>query len=109
LSQATTSSQQAQDPPAEAVLRLAAALDLNAAAPLAAELLARRGQPLALDGAHVARIGGQCLQVLLAARATWAADGRPFSLIEPSSDLLDALTLLGAADLCSHPSLEPRL
>ena len=90
-------------------LRLAAALDLNAAAPLAAELLARRGQDLVIDAAHVARIGGQCLQVLLSARATWAADGRAFSIAEPSSDFIDALTLLGAADLCSHPTfLEPR-
>ncbi len=74
-------------------------LDLRAAPPLAADLLARRGKPLAVDGAAVERLGGQCLQVLLAGRTTWLADGHPFHIIGPSAALAEALAAMGAADL----------
>ncbi len=50
-------------------------LDLKAAAPLKAELLARRGRDLMLDASGVQRLGGLCLQVLLAAARTWDVDG----------------------------------
>ena len=76
-------------------------LDLRAAGPLAAELLGRRGKPIVLDGAGVERLGGQCLQVLLSARATWAADGQPFRIDRPSTAFTDTLGALGAADLAS--------
>jgi chemotaxis protein CheX len=55
-------------------------LDLNAAEPLKAELLALRGHDLLLDASAVQRLGGLCLQVLLSARKTWAADGVNLSL-----------------------------
>lgn len=57
-----------------AALTLPPVLDLNAAAPLKADLLALRGQDVTLDGAAVERLGGLCLQVLLAAAKTWAED-----------------------------------
>ena len=76
-------------------------LDLRAAAPLAADLLSRRGKPLAIDGAAVERLGGQCLQVLLAARASWAADGQSFRIDNPSTAFIESLEALGAADLAS--------
>ena len=82
-----------------AVLRLAPALDIKAAVPLAVALIALRGADLVLDGSQTTRIGGQCLQVLLSAQAAWEADGHAFSLADPSADLTDGLALLGAADL----------
>ncbi len=86
---------------------LCPALDLTAAAPLAAELLQHRGAPLAVDGSAVERLGGQCLQVLLAARATWQADGHEFQVVAPSPALVETLGLLGAASLLSPPAEEP--
>jgi chemotaxis protein CheX len=79
-----------------ATYELPAHLDLVAAAPLRSEILARRGQPLDLDGAAVQRMGGLCLQVLLAARAAWAADNQPFRLLAPSPALREAISTLGA-------------
>ncbi len=78
-------------------------LDLNAAGPLAAELLMRRGAPLVIDGSAVERLGAQCLQVLLAGRATWAADGHSFSVEAPSDVFAATLAALGAADLVFQP------
>ncbi len=76
-------------------------LDLRAAAPLAADLLGRRGKPLVIDAAAVERMGGLCLQVLLSARNTWAADGQAFRIQAASTAFTDSLGALGAADLAS--------
>ncbi|ACG79790.1 cheX protein [Phenylobacterium zucineum HLK1] len=84
------------DDNAPAALRLPPVLDLNAAAPLADELTGLRGRPVTLDGSAVQRLGAQCLQVLLSARATWEADGLGFGLSEPSAEMVAALELLGA-------------
>lgn len=84
--------------PAASVLRLAEILDLKAAGPLSAELMSLRGLPVELDGAQVRRLGGQCLQVLISAWQTWAADDCSFHIVNPSADLQDALELFGAAD-----------
>lgn len=78
-------------------LPLAESLDMTAAAPLCQALLARRGQPVALDASNVRRVGGQCLQVLLSAEATWAADGQAFSIVAPSPEFADGVALMGAA------------
>jgi chemotaxis protein CheX len=82
-------------------LPLPAVMDLKAAAPLRAALLDRRGGALELDGSEVERIGGLCLQVLLAAETTWRADGHAFAVIRPSPALEEGLRLLGAPDLAS--------
>lgn len=87
-----------------AAFNLPAVLDLNAAAPLARDLADLRGRAVVLDGSAVQRLGGQCLQVLLSAKATWAADGQDFSLAEPSPELSAALALAGAPDLTIHTS-----
>ncbi|MBV9076935.1 MAG: anti-sigma factor antagonist [Methylobacteriaceae bacterium] len=79
-------------------------LDLNAASPLRDDLLALRGHPLTLDASAVDRIGALCLQVILAARASWEADGQPFAVAEPSSKFAECVSLLGASSLL--PSLE---
>lgn len=86
----------ADAPPDEAILRLPAVLDLKAAAPLAAELLNRRGADLALDASAVQRLGGLCLQVLLSAQAGWAEDARALAIANPSPDFLSATELFGA-------------
>ena len=83
---------------------LADCLDMTAAGPLHRELMARRGQPVSLDGANVRRIGGQCLQVLLSAQSTWAADGQAFEIVNPTPEFTDGLALLGCIGLVSTPA-----
>jgi chemotaxis protein CheX len=78
-------------------LRLPEILDLTAAAPLAAALLARRGGGLVVDAGGVRRIGASCVQVLLSAALTWKADAAALRVVDPSPELLDALRLLGVA------------
>ena len=78
---------------------LPAVLDLSAASSLASALLERRGAAVVLDGAGVERVGGQCLQVLLAACATWRADGKDFAIGQASAALVAGLAALGAAGL----------
>ena len=87
-----------------APLILAETLDLRAARPLTADLLARRGQDVVIDAHAPQRIGAQCLQVLLAAKATWALDGHGFDITGASSDFAAALALLGAPDLIPLPA-----
>lgn len=86
-------------------LALADTLDVNAAGPLTHALLEMRGHAIALDASSVRRIGGQCLQVLISAQNTWAADGQAFEILDPSSDFLDGIALLGAHRLCEGPFL----
>jgi len=71
-------------------------LDLKAAAPLQAALLARRGQPVEIDASAVQRLGGLCLQVLLSAQKTWADDGGVFHLGHVADPFNEALRLFGA-------------
>jgi chemotaxis protein CheX len=82
-------------------LELPPVLDIVAATGLLEAFLARRGQALAVEAGAVQRLGGQCLQVLLAARAAWAADGVSLSLQNLSEDFFATLELLGVepADL----------
>ncbi len=89
----------APDTPNLAPFSLAASLDLRAAPDLAASLLMRRGNDVLLDGSAVRHLGGQCLQVLLSAQQTWAADGRTFRLLSASEELRAGAALLGAVDL----------
>ena len=83
----------------DSVVPLPEVLDLRAAAPLAAELAARRGLDTELDASRVRKLGGQCLQVLLSAQACWQAEGRRFRVLAPSSDFADGVALLGASSL----------
>ncbi len=72
-------------------------LDLGAAAALLEVFLARRGGLLVVDASAVQRMGAQCLQVLLAARAAWAADEQDFLLKNGSEDFVATMELLGVA------------
>jgi chemotaxis protein CheX len=79
-------------------LTLASVLDLRAAAPLRAALLERRGEAMEVDASEVERLGGLCLQVLLAAQRTWAEDGHAFSISGRSDGFREAIRLLGACE-----------
>lgn len=83
---------------------LPANLDTRAAPALHEALMAFDGQPLTLDGSQVESLGGQCLQILLAAHEAWGKQETQFA-IENSSD---ALTLF--CRTCSPPqSMTQRL
>jgi len=66
--------------------------------------LRRRGRSLAMEAGHVQRLGAQCLQVLLAARAAWVADGQALLLRNPSEAFIAALELMGLSpeELTNH-------
>jgi chemotaxis protein CheX len=83
--------------PGADVLALPAILDLTAAAALLENFLTLRGRPLNMHAGDVQRLGGQCLQVLLAARTAWAADEQDLNLHDCSEDFLAALNLFGVA------------
>ena len=85
--------------PGAASLILADCLDLTAAAPLKAQLLAARGSPLSVDASGVRRIGAQCLQVLLAARATWSLDGQDLQVVSASPEFAETVALMGCPSL----------
>ena len=76
-------------------ITLASELDIKAAAPLAAALTAARGKDVALNASLIERIGGQCMQVLLSAAATWKADRVELSLEEPSPAFVEAVQTAG--------------
>ncbi|KAB0676117.1 STAS domain-containing protein, partial [Aureimonas leprariae] len=58
-----------------ATLELPSVLDVRAAMPLHGSLAGLRGRAVELDASQVQRLGGQCLQVLVAAAAAWRLDG----------------------------------
>lgn len=70
-------------------------LDLTAAAPLEEALLALRGTSAHINGQDVERLGAQCLQVLLSAAQTWAADDQTFIISDISPAFEDGLKVLG--------------
>jgi chemotaxis protein CheX len=82
-----------------AVLKLAGILDLNAAAPLKADLAARAGAPLDLDASAVERVGALPLQVLIAAANTWRSLGHNFSVKFATQAFLDDMRLMNASHL----------
>jgi chemotaxis protein CheX len=82
-------------PQAASTILLAEVLDLKAATALATDLLAARGGDVSLDGSSVQRLGGQCLQVILSAKATWDKEGASLQIINASHDLVEGLELLG--------------
>jgi chemotaxis protein CheX len=93
--------------PSEDLLQLEPVLDLGAAERLHARLVALRGGPIEIDASQVERLGGLCLQVLLSARQTWAADGHSARLSQTSAAFDDAWALFGAPAFapCLNPGL----
>ncbi|MES1200258.1 MAG: STAS domain-containing protein [Pseudomonadota bacterium] len=84
-----------------AILCLPAMLDLKAAAALRQELHTHEGAALDVDASKVERVGGLCLQVLIAAAAAWRQAGRAFRIQNPSLAFADDVALLGATQLLS--------
>ena len=80
------------------VISLASVLDMNAAEPLKAELLAKRGQAVTVDASGVERLGGLCLQVLLSARKSWAADGVDLMITPKSTSFAEQWAAFGASE-----------
>jgi chemotaxis protein CheX len=70
-------------------------LDLKVAVPLAEGLLSMRGSDLVIDASRVERVGGQCLQVLVSAAATWQADGLAMDYANSSDAFHEGLAVLG--------------
>ena len=79
------------------LITLPAVLDLRAAEPLKAQILAVRGQEALLDVSAVERLGGLCLQVLLSALVTWRADGQSLTFINVSEAFASQWSALGAS------------
>lgn len=77
------------------VIGLPSVLDIVAAPELLDSFLQRRGSPLSVDAGGVQRLGAQCLQICLAARAAWASDDITLEFKNPSEDFLASLELLG--------------
>lgn len=83
---------------AEAVkgsLALPARLDAGTVAGVAADLRARAGLPLRLDGERVRHLGGLGLELLLRAERDWRSAGLAFSITPRSPDLEAALLDFG--------------
>jgi chemotaxis protein CheX len=77
------------------IVQLPEVLDLAAAAPLARQLLARRGKPTVVDALGTQRPGAPCLQVLLAAIRTWESDGVSLTFLHCGPPLIEHLRFLG--------------
>jgi chemotaxis protein CheX len=84
---------------------LPARLDLPATSPLAQDLLAHRGEALTLVADGVTLLGTPGLQVLLAARLTWKADGQRLAVSDPSPAFAEQLDVFGLSpsDLETQP------
>jgi chemotaxis protein CheX len=78
-------------------LQLPAVLDVKAASALQQQFLDRRGTALQVDASRVERLGGLCLQVLLAAQAAWTADRQALVFENPSHELRAGLGAFGVA------------
>lgn len=78
-------------------IALAPKLDLTAAASLRTALLEARGGCVVLDGGEVRHLGAAALQVLIAARRSWDAEGRDLTLDAPSDALVSGLESMGVA------------
>ena len=78
---------------------LDAVLDLKAANCLKAALMERRGLPLEIDASGVQRLGGLCLQVLIAAQNAWTLDGATMTISSRSNEFTETLKLFGADTL----------
>jgi len=91
-----------------AMVVLPSVIDLKAVTPLHQELLAARGRSVSIDASGVTRLGALGLQVLMSARNTWAEDGQPFAIVQPSEEFNGAMQLFAAPDFNAADAEEPR-
>lgn len=80
---------------AATAIELPAVMDINAAKPLHQSLVAARGKALNMDASGVQRVGGQCLQLLIAAVSAWRDDKKSLTIGSPSTAFEEGLALLG--------------
>ena len=80
------------------ILKLPAVLDLNAASRLHEQVLALKDKNVAVDASEVARIGTQCIQILLSAARSWRSMDMTFSVNQSSDAFAKTLQLLGITD-----------
>jgi chemotaxis protein CheX len=80
------------------ILKLPAVLDLNAASRLHEQVLALKDKNVAVDASDVARIGTQCIQILLSAARSWRSMDMTFSVNQSSDAFAKTLQLLGITD-----------
>lgn len=59
------------------------------------ECLCAQEKNFSLDGRHVERVGGLCLQLMISARVTARARNMHFKINNPSEALKESLRLLG--------------
>lgn len=84
-----------------ATITLPPVLDFKAACSLKADIQAHAGAPLDLDVSKVERVGGLCLQVVLAAAEAWKVAGLPFQLVHANDTVRNDVRLMGATHLLS--------
>lgn len=77
------------------VIKLAPALDLVAASDLLNTFLENRGHDVEVEAGDVRRLGAQCLQVLLSAKAAWNEDGCGFLVKDCSEEFVEYLEIMG--------------
>ena len=70
-------------------------LDLPAATDLTEQLRKLRGSDLGIDASAVTHLGTNCLQVLISAARTWAADGKGLTFTPMSETFSDQLEQFG--------------
>ena len=68
-------------------------------------VVALRGKDVMLNASHIERVGAQCLQILLSARKTWAADGVNLSLGSVSQYWTEQWAAYGAPDFNTEGAL----
>lgn len=83
-----------------AVLPLPSRLDNAAAAALRDMLLNHRGTSFQLDASRIEKLGTLSVQVLLAARKTWDADGKSIALLNPSEVMVAKMAQIGLKPPC---------
>ena len=74
-------------------------LDSTSAQELSVQIDAHKDKHIELNGEHVSKVGGLCLQVLLAAKDEWARNSLEFQIKSPSDALSSFLNKIGRDDL----------
>lgn len=74
-------------------------LDSTSAQELYAQIDAHKDKHVTLNGEHVSKVGGLCLQVLIAAKDEWARNSLTFQIQTPSDELSGFLSKIGRDDL----------
>lgn len=78
-------------------LRLPEAFDRKAIAQFAPTLMGHRGDDAALDASAVNRMGALAVELLIAARKQWQADGKALTILNASPAFLACLADIGAS------------